>query len=426
MRLGTPSIGFMSRLLCGLILLTPSALSIGIRGLAAPNADDVADMAGNEASDALHAGGTIMDQTEDTGRLVETEHKKLTAHLNTKAKSLLPASLAGSDGSTDYLIASFPEFRVVNYVRLPDLVWRPLIVTGLANPRSVVVDEDRARVYIADPGLCKIVWYQLISLPDGTLISDGRQHVAVQAVNVRSLALDLTGSLWFSAVSTPTPPIPSIDAIWKQPLLTIDQTAASGTPLEPLPQWTKAATSSNPSPLVLDAFNIYFGNEMEGKTKGSVVKASQSVPLANPSSGISPMADNADVVYSVAVTPNALFYGADGAIYGVQKNKVGASCGATGDLCKVITDLVKKPTAMLWNGDGTVFVADNGAGAIYSFASGSVSPHALDKIIDAGEVYGLDILKVVRNQGEEEKSSATSMAPTLVLFLVSAVIAMFQ
>merc|ERR1740133_604470 len=137
------------------------------------------------------------------------------------------------------------------------------------------------------------------------------------------------------------------------------------------------------------------------------------------------MADNADVVYSVAVTPNALFYGAEGAIYGVHKNKVGASCGATGDLCKVVTDLVKKPTSMLWNGDGTIFVADNGAGAIYSFASGSVSPHALDKIIDAGEIYGLDIMKVQKLQGPDE-SSATSMAPTLVLFLVSAVIAMFQ
>jgi len=425
MRLGTPSIGFMSRLVCGLILLTPSALSIGIRGLAGPDAEAVTQIAGNEASNALHAGGTAMDQTADAGRLVETEHKKLSAHLNMKAKSLLPASLAGNDGATDYLIASFPEFRVVNYVRLPDLVWRPLIVSGLANPRSLVVDEDRARVYIADQGLCKIVWYQLISLPDGTLISDGRQHVAVQAVNVRSLALDLYGNLWFSAVSTPLPPVPAIDAIWKQPILTIDQTAASGTPLDALPQWTKAATAGNPSPLVLDAFNIYFGNEMDGKAKGSVVKASQTVPLANPSSGIAPLADNADVVYSVAVTPNALFYGADDAIYGVHKNKVGASCGATGDLCKVVTDLVKKPTAMLWNGDGTIFVADNGAGAIYSFASGSVGPHALDKIIDAGEIFGLDIMKVQKLQGPDE-SSATSMAPTLVLFLVSAVIAMFQ
>jgi len=405
-----------------LLLLTPQALGIGIRGYAAPTAAEAqaaaTDQAGHEADNVAAAAGTALGEVEDTGRLVETEHKRLKKHLNAKAASMLPSSLAGDDGSTDYLVSSFPELRVVNYVRLPDLVWRPLVVSGLASPKSVVIDEDRARLYIADTGVGKVVWYQLIALPDKTLISDGRQHVAVAAMSVRNLALDLAGNLWFSGVSLPVPPNPSVDAIWKQPLMAIDQSSVSGTAIYPLPQWTNAHTGSSPSPLVLDAFNIYYGNDMEGKKKGSVVKASQTVPVANPSSGMSPLADNAENTYSVAVTPTALFYATDNAIYGVLKNKVGASCGATGDLCKVITDLVKKPTAMLWNGDGTIFVADNVGGAIYSFASGSVSPHALDKIIDAGEVWGLDILKVVRNQdGSDQKGSARGMAAPLVIFL---------
>jgi hypothetical protein len=409
-------------LACGLLLSAPVVSGISIRGgidrwEAAPvSGADAAELASDQAehgtNNALAAVGTAAGELGDTGRLVETEHKALSAHLQKKSQALLPESLSDDDGTTNYIVASFPEFRVVNYVRLPDLVWRPLVVTGIASPKHVVIDNDRNRLYIVDAGVAKILWYQLIVLPDKTLISDGRQHVAVQAVACRNLALDLEGNLWFSAASTPVPPTPSTDAIWKQPIMAIDQGAASGMPIDPLPQWTKAHTGSMPSALVLDAFGLYYGNDGDGKNKGSLVKASQSVPVANPSSGLTPLADNVDTTYSVAVTPTAMFYGSDDAIYGVLKNKVGGSCGATGDLCKVITDLVKKPTAMLWDGDGTVYVADNGAGAIYSFASGSVSPHALDKIIDAGEIFGMDILKFVKEDG---KNSASSVVPTAML-----------
>jgi len=348
----------------------------------------------------------------------------LRAHLTSQAKAMMPDSMSGDDGQTDYLIASFPELRCVNYVQLPDLVWRPLVVSGITNPRAIAIDDDRNRLYLVDAAVGKILWYQLLALPDGKLVSDGRQHVAVQAMAVRNMALDLTGSLWFSSKSLPVPPNPSVDAIWKQSIMAIDQGSLSGTPLDPIAQWTSGATQSSVSPLVLDAFNIYYGNDMAGKTKGTIVKASQSVPIANPASGLTAMADNADTTYSVAVTPTALFYGVDNAIYGVVKTKAGASCGATGDLCTVVTDLVKKPTAMLWDGDGTIYVADNGNGAVYSYASGSVSEHALEKIIDAGEIWGLDVFKVVKNQDSSSKERARPLL--LALALVASVLAFLQ
>merc|ERR1719426_297574 len=108
------------------------------------------------------------------------------------------------------------------------------------SPKSLAIDEDRGRLYLADTALAKILWYQLIALPDKTLISDGRQHIAVQNMAVRNLALDLTGNLWFTGASTPVPPIVSIDAIWKQPLMVIDQSSISGTPVDPVAQWTVA------------------------------------------------------------------------------------------------------------------------------------------------------------------------------------------
>merc|ERR1719440_2156077 len=116
------------------------------------------------------------------------------------------------------------------------------------------------------------------------------------------------------------------------------------------------------------------------------------------------MADNKDETYSVVVTPTAVFYGIGGAIYGVLKTKSGGSCGATGELCAQITDLVKKPTGMIWNGDGTVYVADEGNGAIYEFASGSVSPHALTKVMDAGQVYGIGVYKTNSKADETQQA----------------------
>merc|ERR1719310_1142113 len=173
--------------------------------------EGVSDVAEGGVSDAAHTVGGATEQAEDTGRLVKYESEKVQDKLRAKMKkNFVPPSLAW-DGETNYLIASFPELRAINYVRLPDMTWRPLVITGIMSPKSIVIDEERARMYVADTALAKIFWYQLIVLPDKTLISDGRQHVAVAAVNCRNIALDLQGELWFSGSSAPLPPVPSID-----------------------------------------------------------------------------------------------------------------------------------------------------------------------------------------------------------------------
>lgn len=416
---------FLRQLLCSLLLLAPGAFGLGVNSShirhrhhlrhrrhnldPADTADDSAQIASNEAQIAGDTADHIAHQAEDSLRIADAESEKLQEHVNGQVQGMLPDYLSGDDGTTSYLISSFPELRIVNYVRLPDLVWRPLIVSGIMSPKALVVDEERSRLYLSDTALCKIVWYQLITLPDKTLISDGRQHVAVNAVAVRNLALDLTGNLWFSGSSLPVPPVQPTDAIWKQPVIVIDQSSISGVPVDPVPIWTTAATASTAAPLVLDAYNIFYGNDLDGSKKGSVVKAGHSA-----GGGLTAMADNAAQTLCLAVTPTALFYGAEGSIYGVPKTKGDMGCGDANAQCPVISDLVKKPTAMLWDGDGTIYVADNGAGAIYSFASGSVSPHALDKVIDAGEVWGLDVFTSVKQQSSARR---TASALLLALFL---------
>jgi hypothetical protein len=407
----------MLLLLCSWLLVQPShaAAWTGLRKRGNPMMPNYGMPSMNDLSEATglkevgDQGGQVPGSQEELEaaakvqyQLGQSQQQLGQADTNEAVETLTPAifapdenaSFAADDGIRRYVIATFPRWRTVNYVRLPDLVWRP-IITDLVAPHSIAVDEDRARLYIADTGAAKIFWYQLTSMPGGQLMISGSQKVAVSTVSARNLALDLQGSLWFSGASTPLPPIPSIDAIWKQSLHNIDSSSLTGVPIDASPVWrTKELLPTVPAPLALDAFSIYFGSDGQGKKKGAVIKTAQEVPIANPSNSVKAMADNFDKTYSVAVTPTALFYGVEKGIYGILKTKGGGSCGAKDAQCTLVTKQVQKPTSMIWDGDGSIYLADAGAGAIYSFASGSVTPHALEKVIDAAEVYGMDIFRV--------------------------------
>lgn len=385
-------------------------------------AESTAEWAVNQKNLAIAAKDKAVSNSLQAKTLTESEAEKVDHFVQGEVKKVAPITLSDDDGEWEYMIASFPELRLIQYVSIPDYVWRPLQNTGLKNPEYIVVDTQRNRLYIADTVLLKVVWYQLLTLDDKKLISDGRQHVAVQSMKCRSLALDLKGNLWLAGESTPLPPTPSVNAIWKQSLMNIQQAATNGLPMDATAMWTKDHTQSTVAPLVLDAFNIYYGNDQEGTVQGTIVKASKEAPLADPGNSLTRMADNFDKTYSLVVTPNAIFYGVEGAIYGVPKTKVDSSCGATGELCQKVTEAVQRPTSMIWNGEGTVYVADNGAGAVYTFASGSVSPHALDKIIDAAGIFSVGLYKVNLNEAKDSSPRGVSILVPLTL-LVSAMLA---
>eukprot|EP00438_Fugacium_kawagutii_P027857 Skav222290 [mRNA] locus=scaffold4688:35848:38700:- [translate_table: standard] len=87
----------------------------------------------------------------------------------TWASSLTPGE------SQRYLIASFPKDFKINYARLPDPTWRPLVVRNLTNPSVLAVDEQHKRLFVADQTANKIWWYQLqVVEPSKFLITDGQ------------------------------------------------------------------------------------------------------------------------------------------------------------------------------------------------------------------------------------------------------------
>lgn len=297
----------------------------------------------------------------------------------------------------EYIIGSFPGLRQVNYLKLPDLTWRPLLAVDLVNPQAIAVDKRNARLFVVDQPALKIYWYQLITLSDGRLISDGRQHVAVEGVEAKYVAVNDVGDLYFTGKLAAIPPMTSEQSVMKQDAIAL----ATGLTTNPVSIWSVSMSGAEnarlyePSGLALDSFNVFWGNSVEGSTRGSVVRGSNPAPEVMPETHLNPMADNVNEVYSIALTALYVFYSGPGGIYGVPKSKVGASCGTDNAECRRVSATAQTPTSMVWDGDGTVYVADNGRSKVYSFAAGAIQNDiTMQPLVDANGIWGIDMLSI--------------------------------
>jgi len=303
--------------------------------------------------------------------------------------------------ATKYLVLSVPKDRQIGYFKVPETTFHLLVVGGNAGPalpKAITIDQENARLFVADVPTQKIYWYQLIVLPDGKLVTDGRQHVAVEFVEPNWLAVDGVGNLFFSGKLILPPPSTSVEGIYKHDTIAL----ATGVTTNPKEIWMRT-NSGVPTPkvwaptgLATDNFHLFWGNGQEGKTHGSLVKAAAEPPDVQPEMSVKAIADNSDEVRGVVLTPTSVFYTTADGIFGVSKSKVGQTCTDSG--CALLSNALTSPMGMVWDGDGTVYVAehDNEKGAIYSFPSnGPLGAHHLVKYVDAAGAYSLDVLEVI-------------------------------
>lgn len=316
----------------------------------------------------------------------------------------LASTAARLGGRIDsFLIATFPGLRQVNYavLQMPEATWRPLIRGGLSRPEALCVDQENRRLFVADTVAGTVVWYQLLQLGRARLMTDGRQHSIMEAVAARGLAVDVLGSLYIAGRHDPPPPAMPVEAIFKQDAIAIATSVNAEPPPEPLQLWTRANTAleSDPSSpqlfeasgLAADALNVFWGNGLRSSdTTASVVKASTT---GHSKASLMPLADNANEVTCLVLTPANVFYAAAGSVFGVPRGKEGMACGEAGVLCPAVTvqepGAVLRPTGMVWDGDNTVYLADAASGAIYSFAAATLSPHILTRVADGRGVWGV-------------------------------------
>eukprot|EP00397_Hematodinium_sp_SG-2012_P044928 GEMP01050306.1.p1 GENE.GEMP01050306.1~~GEMP01050306.1.p1 ORF type:complete len:364 (+),score=75.55 GEMP01050306.1:75-1166(+) len=302
----------------------------------------------------------------------------------------------------NYLIMSLPSLRQIAYAKLPSNVLRILVppTGGLVTPKGICVDAENHRLFVTDEPTMKIVWYQLIALPDGKLITDGQQRTAVASVVSSWCTVDGLGNLFFSGrmidpLSTAAPK----NAIYKHDSINI----ATRITTNPVLVWSDTNHGTQPcvvapSGIQTDDFSLFWGSKEQGAVNGVLCRGPATPPEVNALS--LSVANNEESSRGLALTSRFLFYTTQNAIYGVAKGKNYAGCANAGDCVKVSGD-VSDPNGMVWDRDGTVYIADTGrqsksgeTGVVLSFPSGSLAPHVLSPVVDAHGVHDVAILQV--------------------------------
>lgn len=295
---------------------------------------------------------------------------------------LLLLGVQADDFAKKWLIISAPRNSRVSYVMVPeggnfgDAKPRTLIDTGLQHPQGIAVDQKRKRLFVADPDVMKIFAYQLI-VGDDSISIDGTQTVIAQNAESRWVAVDGLGNVFFS--DEPSNQILKVPA---------ERSLRGDTTPEVVYSGNEITEVNRPGGIAVDGFHVFWTNKHFGTQAGSVVRGAER-PVAGtmPTNAIHVLARNTEKSYGICMALGNIFFTNDDTyLYGVRK---------TGsDSLVEVSDKLTHPRGCVWDGDGTVYVADRGANAVYSFAGTmhSLTHAELHKSFEFEDAFGLAVV----------------------------------
>jgi len=290
-------------------------------------------------------------------------------------------------------------------------------VDGLNYPIGVAVDHPRKGLYVADVDALKIFRWKLI-LENGALKVDhavGPQTV-VEGKAVRWLAVDARGTLFYTdedgsgiwrvsaeqlvesgSVSTSASVIGaagehtvSMSVRGKTSEAFLPSSPGSYTKNVGIPKQLydgmKTPAVSAPGGIAVDNFHVFWGNKGLGTQVGSVVEGFETADLEKPKPA-TPIALNSQKVYGVCVASGNIFYTDDKTfLYGVRKYGGGIA---------TVAESMKGPRGCVWDGDGTIYVADETGNKVVSFPSNmrSLAPQKLEKRFEITAPMGLAVVE---------------------------------
>jgi len=297
---------------------------------------------------------------------------------------LFPATV-WADEPGRYLFASSSRNAKVIYVHLPSRspVTGPgapehkahtLIDSGLKAPMGLASDQQRGRLFVADPELKKVLAFNIL-FSGGKAVVDGEAGVAATDVEARWVACDGVGNLFVSDEA-------------RNYIMKIPAQSAFRKNLDPVVVYSGNALTqvSAPGGVAVDNFHIFWSNKAVGTTAGSVVKGFETPPAANTAETVLVLAKNADKVYGVCLAKDNVFYtNHEKYIYGVKKG---------GGEEVTISDKFQEPRGCTWDGDGTIFIADRSANVVSAFAGNmqKLTPARVGKVIDLEGAFGVAVL----------------------------------
>lgn len=329
-----------------------------------------------------------------------------------------------------FLIVSSPMGQKVSYLELRNFqstgVVHALVDSGLASPHGIALDRKRGLLYVADYGARKIFRYTFVVQRSGRnadlqLVTEGVRVVVLDGPEVKWLCVDSSsGDLFYTETnkvnkisykvlerlasgqfqaSQLTMVSEAAQEAEASAAATASLTGSAPATREVLPQiltmYEASANThvSSPAGIVTDGVSVYWANQENGMAAGSVVEGqvTPSAPLelsagsAAASFESHTVASNSQSSFGITKTHNMLIY-SDSAqyVYGVRR---------TGGQDATLSEAFDSPRGLVWDGDNTIYVADQGGNTIWSMPAGRLSPNQpLGRVVDVRDPFGLALL----------------------------------
>jgi len=284
--------------------------------------------------------------------------------------------VASSRSPGRFLLVSTPRSAKIGYARIlgggHHSPVETLISSGLIHPQGLAIDAKRSQLLVADPDARRIFAYHLHT-KNGRLLAD-EPTVAAEDVEARWVAVDGLGNMFFS------------DEPRNQILKVSYAQALRGEKhAEVVYDGVSLSAVNAPGGIAVDTFYTYWVNKHIGSEVGSVARGSESPDASNAAAFVQTLASNSEKSYGVCVTLDNVYYTQPSTeIFGVKKS---------GGAHSLVSDKLTNPRGCAWDGEGTVYVADRGANAIYSFAGNmkDLREAEMTKAVDFEDAFGLAV-----------------------------------
>lgn len=277
--------------------------------------------------------------------------------------SVLVAIWAGTQSVDAYgemnkfLIVSSSSTHQIAYAPIPqaqdgwdqekrqgDLKLRTLISDGLTFPQGIAVDAWRRHLYVADPSLNELVFYKLNpSGPDR--LNVGAQQVAAKGVEVRWVAVDDLGNVFFTVEST--------HRIMR---ITAENIDRGSTQAEVVFDGNKNNMVNAPGGIAIDNYFAWWSNKLDPDKAGTIVQS-----LHSEGSDTKKLLNFNAKTYGVCAAVNNIFFTDETKnLYGIPR------LGGISEPVKVSQGF-EEARGCAWDGANTVYVADKKKNAVYQF-----------------------------------------------------------
>lgn len=298
-----------------------------------------------------------------------------------------------------YLIITAPSKAKILYFQLPKGAGatNTLVSTGLGTPQGLAVDQPRKRLLVADPALKSILQFDLHAAEDGGLSADGKKTIADNC-EPRWVTVNAVGDAFMTDEIA--------NKIYRIPYAKQGSFKAGGpSPLETLYDGTTITHVSQPGGIATNNLRLFWTNKLSGSDVGTLVKGNFLVEAPTTlESTIKTMSKTSPKAYGVCVALNNVFYtDPEKKLYGIKE--------MGGPVVELAQDLVK-PRGCAWDGDGTVYVADKGAGTIGSFPSSmdTIHPVSLTQEAAVEDAFGLAVYSGSSGARPELLAAALALA----------------